>query len=583
MTDNVLGIFPYEGLKNTTMQLLKEYPMIKMDCYVGDLQRGLEIAESKLASKNYCLIVSRGGTSNLLSANFKIPVVDIGVSKYDIVHAVQGTLRLSKVAIVGFEFLIDKAKFVIADFQKNIKLYKINSEEEVKAIIKNLKKNNFDAVIGDMVTTRIAKELGLNSILISSDIENIQFALTRAIDLMKVQSKFLEAEQLLKYTLKNNKEAVVVLDDERKIKNYYNMSDPFKMLPHIKKRIQFPKMDNKAFKSRGVYYTIQQDEEEPHFLFINQLVYYNSSKNSTFSMDSFVSDCFDIFFNTIYSSEELSLFDNSLSDHLPIVIAGQEGTGKRYLLKKLLESKKNLSVFDSTNVNLFRNFVSSPDSPLFNENNIIVFYKFDTFSQNTRDIIINFINQTLLYKRSKLFFTYENNIDLNTESFISLKKQPRFLKTQDIRNLSSNQVNHLIPILLNRFNREFGKNIISMTDLAFDSIINKAWDRNISQFISALEYAYSSATEPYVNIKEINFGYKHEIAINNLKSYHKQIKEQIPKCSIEITKESSLKKITKEIVEQTLIKNNYNKTLTAKELEISRSTLWRILKESSGL
>ncbi|MFT9098292.1 helix-turn-helix domain-containing protein [Liquorilactobacillus sp.] len=41
--------------------------------------------------------------------------------------------------------------------------------------------------------------------------------------------------------------------------------------------------------------------------------------------------------------------------------------------------------------------------------------------------------------------------------------------------------------------------------------------------------------------------------------------------------------MTKEIVEQTLIKNNYNKTLTAKELEISRSTLWRILKESSGL
>ncbi|MFT8937622.1 helix-turn-helix domain-containing protein [Liquorilactobacillus sp.] len=40
--------------------------------------------------------------------------------------------------------------------------------------------------------------------------------------------------------------------------------------------------------------------------------------------------------------------------------------------------------------------------------------------------------------------------------------------------------------------------------------------------------------------------------------------------------------MTKEIVEQTLIKNNYNKTLTAKELEISRSTLWRILKESSG-
>ena len=149
-----LGILQYAGLSNATRRVGSNFKNVDIDNFVGDLENGITVLNSKDLT-DYDAIISRGGTSKMLTQVTQLPVIDIGVSKYDILHAIQITQKLSKIAIVGFSFLINKAQNVINDFQRNIDLFTINSEFEARQKILDLQKQNYDIVIGDMVTVRV--------------------------------------------------------------------------------------------------------------------------------------------------------------------------------------------------------------------------------------------------------------------------------------------------------------------------------------------------------------------------------------------------------------------------------------------
>jgi len=41
----VLGVVPYEGMKTLLYNLAEEYPQVSMDVFVGNMEKGVEIAE----------------------------------------------------------------------------------------------------------------------------------------------------------------------------------------------------------------------------------------------------------------------------------------------------------------------------------------------------------------------------------------------------------------------------------------------------------------------------------------------------------------------------------------------------------
>lgn len=577
-----LGILPYAGLSNATRRVGSNFKNVDIDNFVGDLENGITILNSKDLT-DYDAIISRGGTSKMLTQVTQLPVIDIGVSKYDILHAIQITQKLNKIAIVGFSFLINKAQNVINDFQRNIDLFTINSEFEARQKILDLQKQNYDIVIGDMVTVRVANSLNFKSLLISSDDENIENALTNALNIVQYRRKNHNLECLLNNFLKTNNESIVILDSNKNIQKQFNLPHKQKILPHIKKRVELNKLHNEIFKSQGKYYLIRQDKQKPNFLYINNLAYYNQEQPAPFTMNKLEKAMFTAAFKAIYSKEEHQTLETMNDDDLPVIISGSDGTGKRFILNKVLQKQKNVIKISpmNTNINHLLDSDHINNSPLLSSKNTIVFDKFEDFDPQAQALIIEFINQTLLFKRNKLFFTLEKSKE---KALLNLKKVNQIfhsVQLRSVKKIDSLTANSLITLLINEFNQNFGKNVIGLTDIAFDWLIDTYWSNNLRQILFTLLNAYHIAEKPYINIKELKLVYKKELIFENTQSSEKlQSQEKIP-FIIDFSKKPSLEDLTNQLIKIVLVRNDYNKSQTAAQLKISRTTLWRILNKNN--
>lgn len=577
-----LGILPYAGLSNAVKRVGSNFRNADIDNFVGDLENGITVLNSKDLA-DYDAIISRGGTSKMLTQVTQLPVIDIGVSKYDILHAIQITQKLNKIAIVGFSFLINKAQNVINDFQRNIDLFTINSELEARQKILDLQKQNYDIVIGDMVTVRVANSLNFKSLLISSDDENIENALTNALNIVQYRRKNHNLECLLNNFLKTNNESIVILDSNKNIQKQFNLPHKQKILPHIKKRVELNKLHNEIFKSQGKYYLIRQDKQKPNFLYINNLAYYNQEQPAPFTMNKLEKAMFTAAFKAIYSKEEHQTLETMNDDDLPVIISGSDGTGKRFILNKVLQKQKNVIKISpmNTNINHLLDSDHINNSPLLNSKNTIVFNKFEDFDPQAQSLIIEFINQTLLFKRNKLFFTLEKSKE---KALLNLKKVNQIfhsVQLRSVKKIDSLTANSLITLLINEFNQNFGKNVIGLTDIAFDWLIDTYWSNNLRQILFTLLNAYHIAEKPYINIKELKLVYKKELIFENTQSSEKlQSQEKIP-FIIDFSKKPSLEDLTNQLIKIVLVRNDYNKSQTAAQLKISRTTLWRILNKNN--
>ena len=72
----ILGIAPYEGMRSIMLKAAEARNDIDLTVYVGDLQEGAEIAKRSFHD-NYDIIISRGGTAELIGQITPIPVVEI--------------------------------------------------------------------------------------------------------------------------------------------------------------------------------------------------------------------------------------------------------------------------------------------------------------------------------------------------------------------------------------------------------------------------------------------------------------------------------------------------------------------------
>ncbi len=193
----VLGIAPYEAMKTIMEKLARKRPQMDLDVYVGDLKKGVDIAQ-KYTQANYDVIISRGGTAEMIGKVTHIPVIEISLSVYDILRAMKLAENYSdKYAVVGFPGITGSAHLLCDLLQYKLDIVTIHSESEVEATLRDLKKNGCRMILCDMIANTTAKKLGLNSILITSGSESIENAFDQAYKLCISYANIKEENSLL--------------------------------------------------------------------------------------------------------------------------------------------------------------------------------------------------------------------------------------------------------------------------------------------------------------------------------------------------------------------------------------------------
>lgn len=208
-----LVVAPYAGLRETVNAISDCYRnQLEVSVVLGDLDAGVAQAK-KAEAEGYDVIISRGGTAEQISQNVSLPVVNIEISGYDYMRSIRLAENIAgPKALVGFSYITENASSVNTLLQTDVEINTVRSLEEIDHLLTRLTAQGCELIIGDVSTCRIAKELGIPSLLLQSGEESVRSALENAIKLVRAYSDKLDQLELLQQALSKGREQIVVLD-----------------------------------------------------------------------------------------------------------------------------------------------------------------------------------------------------------------------------------------------------------------------------------------------------------------------------------------------------------------------------------
>nr|WP_300858506.1 helix-turn-helix domain-containing protein [uncultured Acetatifactor sp.] len=126
-------------------------------------------------------------------------------------------------------------------------------------------------------------------------------------------------------------------------------------------------------------------------------------------------------------------------------------------------------------------------------------------------------------------------------------------------------------LYLNSLNIELSKQIAGFRPDAMELLQQYPWPHNYTQFKRVLKELAVLATTPYIQAHEVKRLLKAE------RCFH--IPEQAAASGNENLSEGSLEDIIRGAIRRTVRETGGNQSAAAKKLQISRTTLWKYLKE----
>jgi len=209
-------IAPYLALAILAKKLQTRFPI---EIEEGDLKEGLKKA-IQLQKKGVKAIVTRGGTALLIKSSPQVylPIIEIRVTGYDLLEALTKAKNLKgKTAIIGFPNVISGGRKIAKCLNLNISYFEIKNESEVDKFLCKVKELGIKNVIGDHIVVEKTKLYGMNPVLIESGEKAVEAALEEAKNTVKVVEEEVKKAKRYKTILDSIHEGIIVLDERKKI------------------------------------------------------------------------------------------------------------------------------------------------------------------------------------------------------------------------------------------------------------------------------------------------------------------------------------------------------------------------------
>ncbi len=585
----ILGIAPYDGIKSLMLQIAERRSDIELTAFTGDLNDGLAIAQ-KYENFGYDIIVSRGGTAELIRQHCKIPVVDISLSIYDIFRSIKlAENSTNKYVVIGFPAITKNAHFICDMLNYNINIYTIHNESEASDVLKKLSSEGYGMVLCDMITSSLAQKYGMNAILITSGSESIEAAFDLSIQMSESIHKIKNEVNFYKMVLENHPQPFVVFDENFQQIFYSGLSsEPLPVMDEIKKRL--PVIMNEGyqkayFEYSGLLYVLignkhVEDNNTYIIYYINQRkVPLALTKNGIYHLNK--EEAYDKFFNSFYgithsTQKNLMSIEQYTESSYPVMIMGESGTGKEQLARLLYAKSKlqncPMTIIDCARVNArsWNFLISDNNSPLSDTKTTIYIRNMNSLTDAQFSELCSIIKDLNLHRRNRILFT--NSVEneesikrcekvINSLSCLTLKIPPLRDHKEDIPNLAS--------LYISVLNMRFAKEIIGLEPDAMKLLQEYNWPFNYDQFKRILNELVTSATSSYIT----------ESAVSSLLSRELSDTVMNDNGKIYVNLNQTLEQINIDILKILLYQAKNNQSKVAKNLGISRTTLWRMLQK----
>lgn len=164
------------------------------------------------------IIISRGGTAELLRNNVNIPVVEISHNFYGIYRTIQEAREKShKIAAVGFPQFCNMLKHYQSLTNEEFKICQVYNHADIENVIRQLSEENYQLVIGGLTVAEKAKKYGMGVVMGDTDNISIDQALNEAFSFLKYIRQENEKLLISNAALNQTREGIMCIDESGEV------------------------------------------------------------------------------------------------------------------------------------------------------------------------------------------------------------------------------------------------------------------------------------------------------------------------------------------------------------------------------
>lgn len=623
----IIVIAPYYGLKDLFLQVNED---LKKDIHVevGDLHKGLMIAK-EIEEQGFDVIISRGATARLLRQHCNLPVVEVKISGYDILR----TLTLikgyeGKIGMMSYFNTIQGADAIGTLLDMNLSFFPIHHEEEIEKGIRKAYAEGIQVIIGDVISTSVAKRFGLNSILITSGKEAVIESLEEAEHMSFYVKKERQEKELLTSMLNYCKQGIVAANEGGKIIFMNTQAEKLfatqaeqemgravaELLPQLQtteapmsqgeseegivslngENIVIRKTPLTIAREAGAWMVELQEVasiQKVESRIRSKILPVPLQANMHFNQLVAISE-------NVHNVMETARF---FSRHeLPVFIYGEPGTGKESLAQAIhneSERKEAPFVFfnceayseEQLEIEIFGVSGTEGKQGIFEvaHQGTLFIDAIGRLPASVQAMLINVLQEK---KVTRLYGEHSTPVDVRIIAANARNLQVEIEEgcfREDLFHLLNGgeisipplrerkeDIPELVRWFIASFNAEFGKQIAGIRPEVMDRLLRAAWPGNVQQLRNTVEKLCMVSNGPFIEVEEA------EGIIEQL-SAEVPFRAHVDDRFLDITGKT-LEQLEKEIIHRVLEEENHNQSHAAKRLGINRSTLWRKIKSEEN-
>ena len=159
------------------------------------------------------VIVSRGGTSHILRQNLNIPVLSIPVTNLNILSSIQRSAQLGKrILLSTFNARISGMEIFEELFDVEISQGIYNDHDSLEAVISSAENQGYEIVIGGGISMKLAREYGLKGVELQTSKETVASIIEDARSVAESKRKVQEQTERYRCIINSISEGIVSVD-----------------------------------------------------------------------------------------------------------------------------------------------------------------------------------------------------------------------------------------------------------------------------------------------------------------------------------------------------------------------------------
>lgn len=587
----ILAVAPYEGLATILERESLGYPNINMTVVTGNLEQGVSAAINRLVEP-FDLILSRGGTADLLRQSLDIPVVDIKTSALDVLQALQFSEDIrGKRAVVGFQGITDAARLTSDVLHLDLDIFTLVDEEDVHNVTKILADQGYETVLCDVISSTVFREAGFSTVLITSGANSVRESIDEAVRVAHHMRSVHNENVFFREVISNSgTDTVVFQEDDRLSFTTVDRGGSGALIEALRALLPEVRSGNASTIRKAIAghsYIIRSFVSEGQGG--SRVVFYvtrsgsgSSARNAGITFYT-KAEALSEYLKSPYSlAGDVNGVNKSLQNMLesgrPLLITGEYGTGRTavatqaYTVSKLA-SHPLVEIDCGMLTDRSRTYLlSGRTSPLF-DSGITIHIKNMEASDSTFIMeLFGILVDTNAVRRSNLIFSCNPSGEL-VGSYIPYIKDKFQCIQVELAPLRENKerIPTIAKLYMSQLNANLSKEVLRIDRQAMTLLVDYAWPGNYVQLGRILSQLCVTSRDHTIRVADVRSLLALERPVYpNVVTGHE---------SYGIDLDRPLAQIERDIVEEVIRKHGGNQSAAARSLGISRTTLWRMTKD----